>query len=56
MDVTDVIRNIVYITLGLSAAFLVLSRSKEFNAIVTNITGNWARILVVSRGENIPRI
>jgi len=47
----DLIRNIVLITLGLSAAYLVLSKNTEFNSIVTNLTGNWAKLLVVSRGE-----
>jgi hypothetical protein len=52
----DLIRNIVLITLGLSAAYLVLSRSREFNSIVSSLTGNWAKLLVVSRGESIPRV
>lgn len=53
---TDTIRNVIVWTLGLSAAYLVLTRSREFNAVVSNLTGNWAKLLVVSRGESIPRI
>jgi hypothetical protein len=54
--VTDTIRNIIVWTLALSAAYLVLSRSAQFNSVISNLTGNWAKLLVVSRGEAIPRI
>lgn len=53
---TETIRNIIMWTLGLSAAYLVLSRSQQFNNVVSNLTGNWAKLLVVSRGEAIPRV
>lgn len=52
----DTIRNIIIWTLALSAAFLILTNARAFNDIVTNLTGNWAKLLVVSRGQNIPRI
>lgn len=47
----DLIRNIVLITLGLSAAYLVLTKQNEFNQVITGLTGNWTKLLITARGE-----
>lgn len=56
MQLTETVRTIILWTLTLSAVYLVLTRSKQFNDVISNLTGNWAKLLVVSRGEAIPRI
>jgi hypothetical protein len=56
MNIPDLIRTIILWTLGLSAAYLVLTKSDQFNKIMTSLTRNWAGLLVVSRGERLPNI
>jgi hypothetical protein len=54
--ISENLRTIIVWTLALSAAALVFKYSSQFNSVVTNLTGNWAKLLVVSRGESIPRV
>jgi hypothetical protein len=56
MEITQTVRTIVVWTLALSAAALVFKYSSQFNSVITNLTGNYAKLLVVGRGDPIPRV
>jgi hypothetical protein len=54
--ISENLRTIIVWTLALSAAALVFKYAPQFNSVINNLTGNWAKLLVVSRGDPIPRV